>query len=108
MHFMYTVYGPHGMLRPISLLRLSLLRLLDSDSPGNFPMGMRIPPLTFKIKLESNPPKSRILVRRLAALKQRRTLQNAVRRAAGLRRALAIALSKDFQPFPAEHGQNYY
>ena len=29
-------------------------------------MDMRIPPLTRKILLESNPPKSRILVRRLS------------------------------------------
>ena len=33
-------------------------------------MDMRIPPLKIKILLESNPPKSRILVRRLAVWKQ--------------------------------------
>ena len=33
---------------------------------GEFPMGMIIPPLEIKILLESNPLKSRILVRRLA------------------------------------------
>ena len=33
---------------------------------GKFPMGMGIPPLRIKIMLESDPPKSRILVRRLA------------------------------------------
>ena len=31
-------------------------------------MGLRIPPLQFKIMLESNPLKSRILVRRLAVI----------------------------------------
>ena len=34
--------------------------------PGKFPVGMRIPPLKIQILLESNPLKSRILVRRLA------------------------------------------
>ena len=34
---------------------------------GNFPKDLRIPPLKIKILLESNPLKSRILVRRLAA-----------------------------------------
>ena len=34
---------------------------------GTFPMGLGVPPLEFKILLVSNPPKSRILVRRLAA-----------------------------------------
>ena len=52
--------------RPISLLRLSLLRLLDSDFPGNSLMGLGIPPLKLKILLESNPLISRILVRSLA------------------------------------------
>ena len=33
---------------------------------GKFPMGLGIPTLTIKILLESNPLKSRILVRRLA------------------------------------------
>ena len=34
---------------------------------GKFPMGLGIPPLEFKTLLESNPPKSGILARRLAA-----------------------------------------
>ena len=55
-----------GTLRPISLLRLSLLRFVGSKFPGNSPMDMRIPPLKLKILLESNPLKSRILVRRFA------------------------------------------
>ena len=37
-----------------------------------FPMNIRIPPLWIKILLESNPPKSRILVRRLAVRGSRR------------------------------------
>ena len=49
--------------RPISLLTLSLLRLLDSDF---FPMGLGIPPLTIKIMLQSNPLNSIMLVPRLA------------------------------------------
>ena len=55
-----------GDLRPISLLRSSLLRLLDSNFPGNSPMELGIPPLRVKITLESSPLKSRSLVRRLA------------------------------------------
>ena len=52
--------------RPISLLRLSLLRLLDSNFTGNPLVDMRIPPLEIKILLESNPPRSGISVRRMA------------------------------------------
>ena len=50
----------------ISLLTLSLLTLLGSNSPGSSPMDMRIPHLRIKIMLESNPLKPTILVRRLA------------------------------------------
>ena len=39
---------------------------------GKFPMDLRIPPLNIKIVLESNPLKSRILVRRLAVPWNRR------------------------------------
>ena len=57
--------GAHGgIVRPISLLTLSLLRLLDSNFPGN-PVDMRIPPLIIKILLEYTL-KSIMLVRRLA------------------------------------------
>ena len=53
-------------IRPVSLLRLSLLRFVDSKFPGNeFPVGARITPLKLKLLLESNPLKSRILARRL-------------------------------------------
>ena len=55
-----------GRLRPISLLRLSLLRLVDSNFLGNSPNDMIIPPLEAKILLESNRLRSRILVQRLA------------------------------------------
>ena len=61
-----TKYHTMHDLRPISLLILSLLRLLDSDFPGKLLMDMRIPPLELKILLGSSPPKSRILVRILA------------------------------------------
>ena len=54
------------LLRPIPLLRISLLRLLDSSFLGNPPMDMRIPPLKNKICLNKTPLKSRISVRRLA------------------------------------------
>ena len=54
------------IIRPISLLRLSLLRTVDTTLPGEFPMGLRIPPLNIYIMLELNPLKSRILVRRWA------------------------------------------
>ena len=43
-------------LRPISLLRLSLLRLLDSNFLGNR-TGLGIPPLNIKIMFGSNPGK---------------------------------------------------
>ena len=55
--------------RPISLLSLSLPRLVDSRFPGNFSMDVRVPPLQTEILLESNPLKSRTVpvpVRRLA------------------------------------------
>ena len=52
--------------RPISLLRLSLLRLLDSNFPGNSLWAWEFPPLRIKITLKSNPLKSIILVRRSA------------------------------------------
>ena len=54
-------------LRPISLLRSSLLRFADSDFPGNH-TGLGVPPRNIKIMLESNPLKSRVLVRRLEVL----------------------------------------
>ena len=38
---------------------------------GEFPRDMRIPPLRIKILLESNPPKSGILVRRFAVSVER-------------------------------------
>ena len=45
----------------------NLLRFVDSNLPGKFPMGLEIPPPQIKILPESNPLKSRILVGRLAA-----------------------------------------
>ena len=56
---------PESWPRPVSLLRLSLLRLFESDFPENYD-GLRVPPLKLKIMLESSPLKSRILVRRFA------------------------------------------
>ena len=67
-----------GMLRPISLLTLSLLTLLDSKLLGKFPMDMRIPSLNNNIMLESNPMKSTMLVGRLAVLISRGGLPRAV------------------------------
>ena len=58
------------VLRPITLLRSSLLRSLDSNFPGNS-MGLGIPPLKIKILLESNPLKSRVSVRRSAVYLRR-------------------------------------
>ena len=51
--------------RPIPLLILSLLTLLDSNFSSKSPMDMRIPRLQIKIMLESNPVKSTMLVGRL-------------------------------------------
>ena len=54
--------------RPISLLRLSpLINTCWLETSGKLPTDIRIPPLKLKIPLESRPPKSRTLVRRLAA-----------------------------------------
>ena len=54
----------------ISLPGSPLLRFFDVTSPRKLPAGMRIPPLTIKILLESNSLKSRIVVRRLAVKKR--------------------------------------
>ena len=63
------VTGRTRGLRPISLLRISLLRLLDSNLPENPLWAGEFHPLTkIKILLGSNPLKSRILVGRLAIL----------------------------------------
>ena len=52
-------------LRPVHLLRVSLLRVLESNFPGD-PLSkftdMRIPPLRIKSLLESNPLKPELLV----------------------------------------------
>ena len=47
--------GAAYILHPISLLGLSMLRFVDSKPPGNSLRIMRVPPLTIKILLESNP-----------------------------------------------------
>ena len=54
------------VLRPISLLTLSLLRFVDSNFLGNSLCAWEFHPRKIKILLESNPVNSRILVRRLA------------------------------------------
>ena len=51
------------MIRPILLLTLRLLRLLDSKFPGNPLWAWEFPPITISIMLESNPLKSTMLVR---------------------------------------------
>ena len=51
------------------VLRLIIpTKICRLELSGKFPMGLGIPPLKFKIPVESNPPKFRILVRRLAVL----------------------------------------
>ena len=50
----------------VSLPRLSLLTLLDSNFPENSLWTLNFHPLTIQNMLESNPLKSRILVQRLA------------------------------------------
>ena len=55
------------IVRPISLLRLIIpARIVGLKLCGKCPMDLGIPPLTIQMLLESNPLKSRILVRRLA------------------------------------------
>ena len=72
--------------RPISRISLSLLRFVDSirwlELPGNSLWTWEFHPLHFNILLESNPLKSRILVRRLAVriiVSRRRTVDASVR-----------------------------
>ena len=59
-----TLAGIH----PISLLRISLLRFVDSRLPGNSLWTTGVPPLKIKIMIASNPPKSKVLLRSLAVL----------------------------------------
>ena len=59
-------YSISYYLRPISLLTLSLLTLLGSNFPGVPLWAWEFHPLELRSMLESNPPKSRMLVRRLA------------------------------------------
>ena len=44
------------------------LGFADFNTSGTFPMDVRTPPLKIKILLESNPPQSRILLRKLAVV----------------------------------------
>ena len=50
---------------------------------GTFPMGLGIPPLKLKIMLESNPLRSRILVRRLAVPPEERRIRGRLENPAG-------------------------
>ena len=59
------IYPPINTLPHASPPRTQIRRLHIS---GEFPTDMRTPPLEIKILPESNPPKSKILVRRLAVL----------------------------------------
>ena len=56
---------PLRTLRPVHLLRVAILRVLESNFPGDplskF-MDMKIPPLRIKSLLESNPLKPELLV----------------------------------------------
>ena len=84
-----------GLLLPVWLVRLFFfdvllwpnlpitiypyyVRFVDSTFPGKSPADMSIPPLRIKIMLESNPLKSRILVRRLAVVPRHVSPQNLV------------------------------
>ena len=53
-------------IRPISVTKIIPAKIAGLKLSGRFPMDMRIPPLELKVLLESSPPKSRIVVRRLA------------------------------------------
>ena len=53
------------LLHPVHILRIHKLRISESKFLGKFPMDLGIPPLIDKDLLESNPPKSRVLVRGL-------------------------------------------
>ena len=56
---------PANAASPVSELRISKLRFLDSNFPGNSLWAWEFHPLEIQILLESEPLKSRILVRRL-------------------------------------------
>ena len=56
-------------MRPISLLNIIPTKSARLKTSGKFPMDMRIISRNLKILLESNPMKSRILVRRLAVIR---------------------------------------
>ena len=65
MHTYILPVGTGGCIRPVHLLRVVLLRVLESYIPGD-PLSkftdMRIPPLRIKSPLESNPLKPELLV----------------------------------------------
>ena len=53
----------HNRIRPVHILRIHKLRVSKSEFLGNSPMGLGIPPFSSKNVFESNPMKSRFLVR---------------------------------------------
>ena len=53
-------------LQPVFILTFSIFKMICLIDSAEFPTGLGIPPLEIKILLESNPLKSRILVRKLA------------------------------------------
>ena len=52
-------------LRLVSILKISKLRFVDSDIPGNSLWARKFHPLEFQFLLESDPLKSRVLVRQI-------------------------------------------
>ena len=94
----------HRIVRPTSLLRLCQLRFVDSNFRGKSPMDMRCPPLKLEILLESNPLKSRILVRRLAASRLIVSYRITARHGTARRIASVHFTSLDFRCAPLHSG----
>ena len=60
---------PHSRITPNLPNKIIPTKIAWLKLSGKPPMDMRIPPLELKILIESSPPKSRILVRRLAVFR---------------------------------------
>ena len=72
--------GARGPSTPDLPTKITPTKIAGLKLSGKFPMGLGIPPLELPILLESNPLKSRILVRRLAVRRTGRDMSGGVGR----------------------------